>query len=733
MRPKTPSAPVILAALAWSVALALAGRDIFYGVPVSGVLLGKLSLKWALGLSVVGLGLVGLAGVGWVAALGLNRSRWGANGERAADPQPGAAALDPSPQGRAAPPKRLRFIRAGLAVGAACAPALLLLYTPVGDWLRGDFARLAALIVAAGVFAVLTARRGAARLSLAGVVVGVIAVGVAHIVLERFSAVSLYPFSLTWSEGNRLFDYSLAIDPGRYIILDPQNLRTTGLGRNGLWGLPFLLPGASIAWHRAWDGVLWTLPYLALGWALARLAGERGLRRAALAGWVFLFLFQGPIYTPLVLSALIVVGATGLLRRQTDEAHDPGGGQTDGAPDEFPPGSAAGPPLGGEPPARSSRFSGSAWRWLLAMVGVAAAGYYASISRWTWLAAPAAWAVMILLDAQRPPRGRRFWQGDALRRLIPITLVGVVGLVGALLGDDRLFSPQKLQASTALAQPLLWYRLLPNVNYPPGLLLGLALATAPVIMLCVWLAATGRWKLHWLPALAHSAAALVFLGGGLVASVKIGGGNNLHNLDMFLITLALLAMFAWRGVMGEPSRRAPASSHGGGWPAWAAALLVLACLLPAWNAVKLGEPAHLPDAAQTAANLEFIQVRVARAAKNGQVLFVDQRQLLTFDHIQRLPVVLDYEKKFMMDKAMAGDEDYFARFYADLRAQRFALIVTEPLFANRQDASYAFQEENNAWVKWVAKPLLCYYLPLKTLNETRTQLLIPRPDPQGCP
>jgi len=34
---------------------------------------------------------------------------------------------------------------------------------------------------------------------------------------------------------------------------------------------------------------------------------------------------------------------------------------------------------------------------------------------------------------------------------------------------------------------------------------------------------------------------------------------------------------------------------------------------------------------------------------------MDQRQLLTFGYVPKIPLVDDYEKKYMMDTAMTGD------------------------------------------------------------------------------
>lgn len=112
---------------------------------------------------------------------------------------------------------------------------------------------------------------------------------------------------------------------------------------------------------------------------------------------------------------------------------------------------------------------------------------------------------------------------------------------------------------------------------------------------------------------------------------------------------------------------------------------------------------------------------------------MDQRQLLTFGYVKNVPLVSDYEKKYMMDQAMAGDSDYFKQFYKDLSNKRFSLIISEPLFTNIKSTPANFGEENNAWVSWVAQPLLCYYKPLVTLSAVNVQLLVPRYAPTNCP
>ena len=76
---------------------------------------------------------------------------------------------------------------------------------------------------------------------------------------------------------------------------------------------------------------------------------------------------------------------------------------------------------------------------------------------------------------------------------------------------------------------------------------------------------------------------------------------------------------------------------------------------------------------------------------------------------------------------------YFEDFYRDLANKRFALILSEPLNVKLQDRVNAFSEENNAWVKWVSQPLLCYYEPIQEFKRVRVVLLAPRQNPVNCP
>jgi len=403
--------------------------------------------------------------------------------------------------------------------------------------------------------------------------------------------------------------------------------------------------------------------------------------------WALLFLAQGPKYPTLLVSAILVVVA---IRQR---------------------------------------------RLAVALILVALAAYFAHLSRWTWTYAPGLWAGMLAL-AEIPAPSLRPKDWPRLLRPVALGLSGYVG--GQFL--PLLFPWQTSAIATQsqglsliidpsrglTRQPLLWDRLFPNPTYPPGILLGVAWVALPVLLLVAYLIHRRIVRLNALQLAGFGLPALVFLIVGVIASTKIGGGSNLHNLDMFWITLALLAAWALPGLTAALGR-SPRS-------AMLQALLAATVLLPAFYVLQYGSPLTLPAPDLSGEALEAIRTQVAEAdAAGGQVLFMDQRQLLTFGDVPKVPLVGDYEKKYLMDQAMAANEVYFEQFHRDLAAHRFELIVSEPLWIQYKPEDNVFSDENDAFVRWVSTPVLCYYEPLETFREVGVQLLTPRAQPLDDP
>jgi hypothetical protein len=524
-------------------------------------------------------------------------------------------------------------------------------------------------------------------------IISLIVTGTMFSLGESFQSAVNYPFSLGWSEGNRIWDYSVLYGRRLYIFPADQNIPAyIDKGRQSLWGLPFLLPQVSIGMVRFWSAFVFSIPYILLGWLLFFSPKQKSWDWVFLGFWAYLFLNQGPIYTPLILSAILVAGARRL----------------------------------------------STW---MAIVLVALAGYYAVISRSTWMFAPAMWAGMITLVEGR----FGYTLNDRQRWTRAISLVAA-GLTGSLFiprlikllkaSSPSTASPSMLSVegvSNLLGrQPLLWERLFPNATNSLGIVMMLLLAAGPLMALLIYLVVVKKWKLDIWQILALAGGLIAFLVVGIVVSVKIGGGNNLHNLDMLLIGLLFTAALAWQaGAKEWLTKSLP-------WNFWVNGLILLTVLYPAVNVVLAAEPFSLPSKVETQQALETVQEWVAKGNAEGEVLFIDQRQLLTFGYVKDVPLVPAYEKKRMMDEAMADNSAYFEKFNRDLKEHRFSMIVSEPLQVKFQGGTYEFGNENDAWVKWISIPVLCYYEPVETLPVFGTQILVPKePSPPqdgiSCP
>ena len=540
---------------------------------------------------------------------------------------------------------------------------------PAGGFLTAFHYRLLALSLSTlGIAALLPADRNPLwkRLSIGAI----LAAGVYGIAL-RLVNVTDYPFKLGWSEGNRLWDYSL------YFIHDAYDVAGTFQfpayltpGRHGLWGLPFLIPKVTITVLRLWDAMLWFIPPLVLGFALFQSArkSSKGLNLVVLVFLTFLYVNQGPIYAPLIISAAII--AFGV--------HP-------------------------EKPVRS-------------LVVTAFACFYAGISRWTWFVAPALWSGLIYLLEKEASPDHKWWQ----RILWPV-IYGLSGLGGGLLslvvtGHSLIQGGEN--SSIAFSQPLLWYRLFPNATYPEGVLLALFLAVGPLAGLLLWGLLSRRIRWDGLQLLGAAGVLLSTLIVGLVISVKIGGGNNLHNLDMFLLSTLFISAAGLRTARAE----GPSSSE---IPALVFLLIALLVFIPSWHVLRTGGPLELPSDDTIRIALRDIEDVVYARSHEGEILFLDQRQLLTFGDIRDVPFIMEHELKDLTNRAMSGEPALFADYYADLESQRFSLIVTGHLPTSYTDSGHPFSEEDNAQYKFIYQPLFAYYEVVRHFEDVGVWLLVP--------
>ncbi len=659
----------------------LAAGEIFALGWGSGSWLGRLSIKWALTLAPVYLSFAGLL---IILAVGLYDSqRW--------------SRLQ----------KRILGFRKGLGIWRWPLISLVLLFSawfvffsPWGGLFVGLFFRLLLFLLLLSLAAALLTEHKTQLIEWRSLLLAGLMLGAVLVLAESLALVSDFPFALHWSEGNRLWDYSVVFGRERYNYSGTEPIFAwIDSGRQTLWGLPFLFSNVPIWLVRLWSAILVTVPYALLGWLAFRpLDGKRDQWLAA-GLWSLIFLNQGPIYTPLIMAAILVA----LARRK---------------------------PI-----------------WL-ALPLVYFSGEYAGASRFTWAFAPAIWAVMLSFEDSVLARGLLAWQ-DWLRALalglagmwtkgLPILIGVLVGLFPflvlrdpGLVGIPPVETLQGLQ-DVSTHQPFLWERLFPNPIYPPGILLGLALATLPVILLMVYLVRKGFWKtVIW-----QQVAKLLGLGAllvvGVIASAKVGGGTDLHNMDMFLVGLVLVAAIAWEGGLAARFQKLLSNSATVRW------LLAGMIFLPAFLPMVEGKPLDLPTHERTQFVLQRIQDKVMCARQYGEVLFMDQRQLLTFGLMGDLPLVVEYEKKYVMNQALSEDAAYFEQFTEDLANGRFSLIVSEreALFYKEPDLESigdGLIEENNAWVTWVTTPLLEYYESVGEFKDVAVELFMPIERDFDCP
>lgn len=503
-----------------------------------------------------------------------------------------------------------------------------------------------------------------------------IALGLTYEIFIRFQAVSAYPFSIGWSETSRFFYASLYFSKTIYGQAFP--LSTLHPTRYFLQSLAFLIPGLGLTGHRFWQFLLWMLltgaAALTLTWRVFTLRKPFGW---LFAGWFFLYLLRVGVYYHLevtVFIPLIFVSAN-----------------------------------------RQRGF----WRSLAAVMFASA---WAGVSRVNWFPLPAMLAAAIYL-LETPLSGKRI-----LDYFKTPFLWGVAGLLSALAAQAA-YIPLSGNAANAGAfassftSDLLPYRLWPNELYPLGILPAILVVSGPLIAILVL--ATRQWtRLHPLRWAGLWGLILALFAGSLVVSTKIGGGGDLHNMDTYAVMIGLVSAY----FIGD---KAVSEANSGGWGVVRWPVAAVALVIPVMFLVPSLSPMQKFNSGWASTN--FQQLKTLAESANGPVLFITERQFVTFGQI-RVPMVPEYERVTLMEAAMSGNRQMLDQFYADLRARRFALIVSgkENLIVKEDEP---FAEENNAWNSRISPYILCYYEPVALLEPdfSRVQVFAPRAVPGNCP
>lgn len=488
--------------------------------------------------------------------------------------------------------------------------------------------------------------------------------------------VTTYPFSLGWSESSRYYYASLFFSEKIYgISLPPPVLHPS---RYVLQAIPFIISSLPLWFHRFWQVFLWiSLPFVTIFLLARRLKISPSWRYWFFILWAVLFLYQGPVYYHLTLCLIIV--------------------------------------LWGYNPRSFART----------LIFVIVASLWAGISRVNWIPVPGVLAATLYILDNRVG-DKHLW-----KYLIQPAGWFAIGIISGL-GSQFLYaiwSGNELEHfSTSFTSDLLWYRLIRFPTYQQGILFGVLVVSIPLFILTLERLKKIKWNIHPIRLLGLFLVLAVFFAGGLVVSVKIGGGNNLHNLDAFFFFLLLIAASLYFNQVQTEQDIVSVL------PAPHPVLIAIVAFMPILYLLQAGGPIKPVDPLEVKNGLQAIDEFVEEAkTEEGDILFMAERHLLTFDMIKDVPLVADYERTYLMEMAMADTQSYLDQFYQDLIAHRYSLIITQPLNRNPDKEGELFNEENEAWVTKISRPLFCYYRPVFTVNTVSLQFMIPRYNYENLP
>ena len=515
----------------------------------------------------------------------------------------------------------------------------------------------------------------------------IIAIGSIQAMSVFFLQVSDYPFSLGWSEGSRYYYASLFFSNQVYGQTLP--LPVLHPSRYFLQSIPFVFPNPNIWMLRFWQALLWVVLPLSSGWLLARrLKQPSVLVTGIITLFAYTFFFQGPIYYHLIIITI--------------------------------------PLLAGFNPTKP-------WRSLILVLLTSA---WAGVSRVNWWPLPGALATLLFV-LEEPYRlihqkgwGHNLWKYFQWP-FIWVAAGSITAYISNHLYENLSGNPAEVFGS-AFSSPLLWYRLWPNATYGPGILLtAMLVGFFPIAMMLLRLFEGPRW--HWARLAVLWGILLAFFLGGVLVSIKIGGGSNLHNMDAFILLLCVALLYIvfdqfFPDLPNESNRLFGVNFL----------LIFSLIMIPIGQVISTSEyeilpnamkslDSSMPDPLKTMDNISKLQKQVDFADDKGEILFLTDKQLVTFKTLKVNQFDTHYEKVFLMEMAMANNQDYLQMFYDDLANHRFSLIISEKLNQNHQDSRYAFSEENNAWADRIATPVLRYYQLVDDMPENNIYLYKPKP------
>ncbi len=564
-------------------------------------------------------------------------------------------------------PEWLILLFSGLLV---CIPSLLTFLYPT-QIIFHESGKLLLLLWVSGIGVWLLQNSKRKRLASLNFLLLLVAGGVLYKIGSFVPDVQRAPFSLGWSEGSRYFNASIFF--GSSIYGENFPLPVLHPSRYLLQSLPFLLGSQSILIHRFWQVILWIFFVGLASFSLVKRINLANKFAAWILGlWLFLFFFQGAVYYHLMVCVILVLMGYNHKRP---------------------------------------------WQ---TMLFVLIASIWAGLSRVNWVPVPALLAVTVYL-LETPARGINWFK--YLKYPFLWCLVGGVSALGSNRIYALLSGNTVEQFSSSFTSYMIWSRLLPNTTYKPGIILGSLIVVLPLAILTIQQIVNNGWHryYHWIRSLGLLGILTVFGLGGVVVSVKIGGGGDLHNLDAFLVFWVLITtMIVFNRYTFEDDQQPGQSTLNFG-------LLLLVVAVPLILAFQKNTTWIFQDVTAQKNDVAHIQQALDLITENpGDVLLITERQLLTFGDIRGIPLVPEYEKVFLMEMVMSNNTPYLDDFHQKLSNHAYSAIILDSISTETQDVKDSFWVENNLWVDKVVYPILDAYEPVYSFQNNNINLLIPR-------
>lgn len=475
--------------------------------------------------------------------------------------------------------------------------------------------------------------------------------GVVFRILAFLPDISNYPFSLGWSEGSRFYYSSLVFS--RSVIGESLPLSPWHPSRYLMLSVPYIIPGLPIWVHRFWQVFLWIAMGGLTGYVLSlKFNNVSRPFKLSFIIWTLLYLLQGPVYYHLLVMVIIIL-------------------------------------IGFKP----SDF----WRSLITIV---LASMWAGISRVNWIPVPVMLCISIYLILESEDKYASIWH-----YFVKPIIWTVTGLVSAFLAQYAYILISNNDASkfgSSFTSSLLWDRLVPSATYKPGIFPAIIFVSGPLLFILYKYFRTKMLSWHLLKKTALLLMLLVLFIGGLIVSTKIGGGSNLHNMDAFLVLLLIIVIYCSLGFYHQGKSKQP----------FGEVILIILVLIPVFISIDITGSSYSdflrkPDGD---AAVEYLNDLLEKSSeRDGEILFISQRHIFVFQDWDSYNFVQDYEQIEIMEMAMADNESYLDRFYADLRENRFDYIISDPLSIRYKTKDSAFSEENNIYVEKISIPLLNHY------------------------